>query len=192
MKKTSLLAIVPAVMLSGLLLGGCGMFRSSKAWNTALQESPLEIPPSLDTPQASAALVIPPRGRNQPTASGATATAEAPEGVVADGFVVAGGVDDTYQRVGKLLQDGKLGELISHDDVAHTYVLRVAAAKPHKKGFHLFSRNKRNAATATGSNPSQVTVSVAGSGVDGSQVRAQGSVGAVAKVVDALKSSLEH
>jgi len=69
MKKSSLAVLLPALALTGLLLSGCGMFRSHKAWDTAKQESPLEIPPGLDTPSASAALVIPPPGANSPTAN---------------------------------------------------------------------------------------------------------------------------
>ena len=74
MKKTSLLVTVPALALCGLLLAGCGMFRSHKAWETAVQESPLEIPPGMDTPSATAALNIPPPGANHPTANGARAS----------------------------------------------------------------------------------------------------------------------
>ena len=76
MKKSSLAVALPALALTGLLLSGCGMFRSTKAWETAKQETPLEIPPGLDTPTASEALVIPPPGANQPNANGATARVE--------------------------------------------------------------------------------------------------------------------
>lgn len=35
MKKTSLAVALPALLLSGLMLSGCGIFRSHKAWDTA-------------------------------------------------------------------------------------------------------------------------------------------------------------
>ncbi|MGP1665271.1 MAG: hypothetical protein ACTS5I_05030, partial [Rhodanobacter sp.] len=121
MKKTSLLVAVPALALSGLLLAGCGMFRSHKAWDTAKQEAPLEIPPSLDRPTTSDALVIPPRGANTPNANGDTAkVGAAPDGQIADGFVVSDTVDSTYQRIGQALEGDALGQLVGHDDAAHS------------------------------------------------------------------------
>ena len=54
MKKSSLAAALPALVITGLLLSGCGMFRSERAWQNAQQKSPLEIPPGLDTPSAQA------------------------------------------------------------------------------------------------------------------------------------------
>lgn len=192
MKKTSLLVALPALAFSGLLLSGCGMFRSHKAWDTAQQESPLEIPPGLDRPSTSAALEIPPRGANQPTANGATASVGAADGQVADGFVLADSVDNAYHRVGQVLEGGGLGQLVGHDDAAHSYTLTVsAAAAPKKKGFfgRLFGHHKDDSAAAAGAG-SQVQVTIGASGTSASEVRAQGNAAAVAKVIDALKSRL--
>ncbi len=189
MKKTSLLVVVPALALTGLLLSGCGIFRSHKAWNTAQQESPLEIPPGLDRPSTSAALVIPPPGANLPTANGATANVGVAPGQIADGFVLADSVDNTYQRVGKLLQSGSVGQLVSHDDATHSYTLSVVGVAPAKKaGF--FSRLFKHAKHASAGAPQQVQISINGSGTSSSEVRAEGSAAAVAKVIDSLKSSL--
>ena len=189
MKKTSLLVAVPAVILSGLLVTGCGMFRSHKAWETAQQESPLEIPPSLDRPSTSAALVIPPPGAGD----AAAATTAAPSDQVADGFVLADAVDDAYRRVGQALEGGNLGQVVSHDDAAHSYTLNVtaSAAQAKKSGFfgRLLGRDKR-AAAAPGGATHQVRVDIGASGSNGSEVRAQGNAAAVAKVIDGLKSRL--
>ena len=188
MKKTSLLVAVPAVILSGLLVTGCGMFRSHKAWETAQQESPLEIPPGLDRPSTSAALVIPPPGAGEPSAASA-----APSDQVADGFVLADAVDDAYRRVGQALEGGNLGQVISHDDAAHSYTLNVtaSAAQAKKSGFfgRLFGRDK-SAAAAPGGAMHQVRVDIGASGSNGSEVRAQGNAAAVARVIDGLKSRL--
>jgi uncharacterized lipoprotein len=193
MKKTSLAVALPALALAGLLLSGCGMFRSTKAWETAKQESPLEIPPGLDTPSASEALVIPPPGANQPTANGATASTGAGGGVIADGFVLSAGVADTYARVGQALEAGDIGKVVAHDDTAHTYALEVVASADatQKRGFfsRMFHRGNKDGA-APGAAPHQVQVSVDASGEGASQVRAQGNAAAVAKVVDALRSRL--
>jgi hypothetical protein len=195
MKKTSLLLALPAVALSGLLLTGCGAFRSHKAWDTAQQESPLEIPPNLDRPSTSDALVIPPPGANQPTSNGATASVgSASPGQITDGFVLADNVDNAYRRVGKVLEGGSLGQLAGHDDSAHSYTLSVpdALAKQKKKGFfgRMFGRNKNASSADAGGASRQVQVSVNSSGTDASEVRAEGNAAAVAKVVDTLKSQL--
>lgn len=193
MKKSSLALAVPALVLSGLMLSGCGMFRSHKSWDTAKQESPLEIPPGLDTPSASEALVIPPPGANQPTTSGATAAAMGASATITDGFVLSDAVDAAYQRVGQAIEQGHIGQVQAHDDAAHTYTVTVmASASPTKKpGFfgRMFGRGKNNA-DAPGATPQQVNIAVSPSGQSGSEVRAQGSAAAVAKTVDALKAQL--
>jgi uncharacterized lipoprotein len=193
MKKTSLAVALPALALTGLLLSGCGMFRSTKAWETAKQESPLEIPPGMDTPAASEALVIPPPGANQPTANGATAAVGGNTGVISDGFVLSASVADAYARVGQALEAGDLGTVESHDDSAHAYTVSVVApAEPeHKRGFfHRMFHHDKNKGEDMGTAPHTVQINVASSGENASEVRAQGNPGAVAKVVDALKSRL--
>ncbi|MGN2254746.1 hypothetical protein ACFWZ4_15325 [Frateuria sp. GZRe12] len=190
MKKTSLVVTLPVLVLGGLLLSGCGMFRSHKSWETARQEAPLEIPPDLDTPPASDALVIPPPGANNPTAAGVTADVGGVGGTIADGFVLPDSADNTYRRVGEVL--GDVGEVTAHDDAAHTYTVNVTAAATKKRGFfsRLFHRNGKGDAATAGNAARQVQVSVTASGDNASEVRAQGQAAAVAKVVDTLKAKL--
>lgn len=192
MKKTSLLVVLPTLALSGLLLSGCGMFRSHKSWENAKQEAPLEIPPGLDTPPASDALVIPPPGANNPTSAGVRADVAGAGGVIADGFVLADGVENAYRRVGEVLDAGTLGKVTARDDAAHTYTLSVSAAPAKKRGFfgRLFHRNGGDETAASGTVTRQVQVTVTGSGDNASEVRAQGRAAAVAKVVDTLKAKL--
>ena len=193
MKKSSLAVALPALILTGLLLSGCGIFRSEKAWQTAQQQSPLEIPPGMDTPNASAALVIPPPGANRPTANGATARVGNAPSSITDGFILADNVDDTYRRVGEALSNGEIGSLQSHDDAAHSYSLNVLASDPPAEKAGFFGRMfGRGSSGASGPNvaPRQVVVTVAASGQGSSEVRAQGEAAAVAKVVDSLKSRL--
>lgn len=194
MKKSSLAVALPALALTGLLLSGCGMFRSTKAWDTAKQETPLEIPPGLDTPTASEALVIPPPGANQPSANGATAAVGGNAGVIADGFVVSDSVSNVYSRVGQALEAGDIGTLESHDDSSHTYAVSVmaSAATEQKSGFfhRMFHHHKSADNASPGAAPHTVQIDVASSGDNASQVRAQGNAAAVAKVIDALKSRL--
>ncbi|WP_158754227.1 hypothetical protein [Dyella sp. S184] len=195
MKKTSLLVALSAVALSGLLLSGCGMFRSHKAWNTAQQESPLEIPPTLDRPSTSDALVIPPPGANQPTSNGAIAGVNGGSAQITDGFVTADNVDNTYSKVGTILQGGSLGQVASHDDATHSYTLNVPSAiaqQQKKKGFfsRIFSHDKSDSSSASSGSSYPVQVSIGSSGTNASEIRAQGNAAAVAKVIDTLKSHL--
>ncbi|WP_199100859.1 hypothetical protein [Dyella sp. ASV21] len=194
MKKSPLVVALPVLALSALLLSGCGMFRSEKAWQTAKQETPLEIPPGLDTPSTSAALVIPEPGANNPTANGATARVGKSGGVIADGFVINDTVDNTYRRVGQALENGDIGQVLAHDDAARNYTLSVVASDEptQKKGFFssMFNGKSKQGADAPGAAPHQVQLTVSGSGSQASEVRAQGDAAAVAKVVDTLKGRL--
>lgn len=186
MKKSSLLVTLPALAFAGLLLSGCGMFRSTKAWETAKQESPLEIPPGMDTPPANAALVIPPPGSEQPQAAPA-----APE-QISDAFIVSDTVDNTYQKVGKLLAGGGAGQVTGHDDGAHSYAVNVVGGETpaKKRGFfgRMFHHDKNAATSDTATHAVQVTVNPSGSSA--SEVRAQGDAGAVAKLIDALRKGM--
>ena len=196
MKKSPLVVAMPALALSALLLSGCGMFRSEKAWEAAKQEAPLEIPPGLDTPSTSAALVIPEPGANNPTSNGATARVGKGGGVIADGFVLTDSVDSAYRRVGQALEQGDIGQVVGHDDAGHAYTLSVVAsgAPTSKPGFfrRVFGGGKQqdSSAAAPGAAPHQVQVVVGPSGLRASEVRAQGNGAAVAKVIDTLKARL--
>lgn len=193
MKNTSLLVALPLLALSGLLLSGCGMFRSHDAWEKAQQEAPLEIPPSLDRPSTSDALVIPPPGANHPTATGATATVAGVPGQVgqiSDGFVHPGSVEGIYQQVGQMLAGDSLGQLVSHDDATHTYVVSVSATAKRKRGFfaRLFGRHKDDTANASAGGVHQVQIRIESSGVGASEIRGQSdSLTAVANLIDGLK-----
>jgi hypothetical protein len=195
MKKTPLLVALPLLALSGLLLSGCGMFRSHKAWDTAQQQSPLEIPPSLNRPTTSDALVIPPPGANQPTANGATASVNGSgAGSITDGFVMPDTVDNAYKRIGAELEKGSLGQVAAHDDAARTYTVNVTnvAIQQKKKGFFgMFKKSAPAATDAAGGGVHPVLLTVDTSGTDASEVRAQGDAAAVAKVIDTLQGKLK-
>jgi uncharacterized lipoprotein len=183
MKKSSLILALPALAMSALLLTGCGMFRSHKAWDKAQQESPLEIPPGLDTPSTSAALVIPEPGSGQANAP-RTAT---------DSFVLPGTVDDVYHRVGEAMSVGDLGQVTAHDDAAHTYDVAISAKTIEAKKPGMFGRmfggGKKESTDASAPDARKVVLSVQPSGT-GSQVSAQGEGSAVSKVIESLRGRL--
>jgi uncharacterized lipoprotein len=191
MKKTSYALVVPALILSALLVSGCGAFRSKKDWDRAQQEAPLEIPPGLDTPSTSAALVIPEVGSGA-AAANAAATNAAP---VSDGFVLADDVETAYKRIGEQLSQGDLGNVIAHDDTNHTYQIAAKPGRPEARPG-LFRRmfgggkdNQKDAPASTQGASHTVVLTVNPSGT-GSEIRAQGDADGVRRVVDALKSRM--
>ncbi|UPG88675.1 hypothetical protein L2Y96_14810 [Luteibacter aegosomaticola] len=194
MKKTSYALVVPALLLSVLVVSGCGAFRSTKQWEKAKQESPLEIPPGLDTPSTSAALVIPDVGAGS-GATGGSAPAAAP---VSDGFILADAPDAAYKRIGEVLSVGDVGTVTAHDDDTHTYQIAATAGAPEaKRGFfkRMFGgkspeQEQDQAGSAAAGAKHSVVLTVNPSGA-GSEVRAQGDANGVRRVVDALKSRLD-
>jgi uncharacterized lipoprotein len=201
MKKNSLVVALPILIISLWSLSGCGMTRSHKEWEMAQQESPLEIPPGLDTPATREALAIPPAGANRPTAHGVTAQVGDVPGVITDGFMLSLGVEKAYRRIGALLQSEHIARISAHDDVAHSYALTVRTLAPSKKEKHgffgrLFGRDKRpshrdiaSAKPGMGEQQVQLTVTAASDNA-ASEVRAQGVPVAVAKVIDGLRAGL--
>jgi uncharacterized lipoprotein len=193
MKKTSYALVVPALILSALLVSGCGAFRSKKDWDRAQQEAPLEIPPGLDTPSTSAALVIPEVGSGA-AAANAAATNAAP---VSDGFVLADDVETAYKRIGEQLSQGDLGNVIAHDDTNHTYQIAAKPGRPEARpGLfrRMFGGGKDNQdakdAPASAQGASHTVVLTVNPSGTGSEIRAQGDADGVRRVVDSLKSRM--
>jgi hypothetical protein len=194
MKKTSYALVVPALILSALLVSGCGAFRSKKDWDRAQQEAPLEIPPGLDTPSTSAALVIPEVGSGA-AAANAAATNDAP---VSDGFILADDVETAYKRIGEQLAQGDLGSVISHDDTNHTYQIAAKPGRPEARpglfrrmfgGGKDANQDAKDAPASAQGASHTVVLTINPSGTD-SEVRAQGDADGVRRVVDALKSRM--
>ena len=192
MKKTSYALVVPALLLSVLVVSGCGAFRSTKEWQRAQQEAPLEIPPGLDTPSTSAALVIPDVG------AGAASAAANQAASVSDGFILTDAPDAAYRRIGELLSVGDLGSVASHDDAAHSYQITVNPGKPESRpglfrrmfgGGKSADQDAKDAPASTQGSTHTVVLSITPSGT-GSEVRAQGDAAGVRRVIDALKSRM--
>ncbi|QWT22373.1 hypothetical protein KPL74_10320 [Bacillus sp. NP157] len=198
MKKTSYALVVPALLLSVLVVSGCGAFRSTKQWEKAKQEAPLEIPPGLDTPSTSAALVIPDAGSG---AGGAPSDAAAAAAPVSDGFILADAPDAAYKRIGEVLSVGDVGAVTAHDDETHTYQIAATSGAPEEhRGFfkRMFGGGSKNPdeaieggpqAAQQGGGKRAVVLTVNASGA-GSEVRAQGDASGVRRVIDALRARL--
>ena len=76
-----------ATLAAASLLGGCGFLhkhfdRKEPEYRKSVEEKPLEVPPDLDSPNSSGALVIPPATASSGSSSSASsaATGSAPPG----------------------------------------------------------------------------------------------------------------
>ena len=183
--------IIVAMLLSTLMLSGCGLFHSDKSWKKAQQESPLEIPPQLDRPNVSEALAIP--TVNADHEEEATASSRGTLHLNTD-------VDSAYKRVGLALGNGDIGSIVSQSDTGHTYQVAMASKIQigSSQGFlqRHFSNTQNPAGedSSSGSSSGQpvanVTVQVMPAAGGGSEVRASGDPQQVAKLMNVLKSRL--
>ena len=92
MTRFATTALVLAVVLA---TSGCSWFhKKNKLYAADAMSRPLEVPPDLDLPRTEGAVAVP----------GASATASAaPVAGVSNGFIVAGGRDDVFAKVGDAL-----------------------------------------------------------------------------------------
>ncbi|MBB6183733.1 hypothetical protein [Oleiagrimonas soli] len=183
--------ILVALVLSTVLLSGCGLFRSSKSWQKAKQENPLEIPPNMDRPNVSEALTIPTVNaqHEQTDANARPGTLHLP-----------GDVDSAYKRVGLALGNGDIGSIANQNDAEHTYQVAMDSKMElgSNQGFlqRHFS-NTQNAPSDTSSDSSSsektkstVLVQVKADAAGGSTVSASGDPQLVGRLMGALRARL--
>lgn len=190
-----------ALIVSTLVLSGCGMFRAQHAWKKAKQENPLQIPPEMDRPSTAAALTIPP-----PTdTSGQASTSPAPETTLANAtrMHLSDDVDTAFKRVGLALQQGGLGTVTAQDPARHTYQVSMGKGPElgSSQGFlqKHFSNMQASGDDATtsssgklgsGQGTSTVTIQVAPARGGGSTVSASGDPQQAAHVISGLSGRL--
>ncbi|RAP57311.1 hypothetical protein [Oleiagrimonas sp. MCCC 1A03011] len=183
--------ILVALVLSTVMLSGCGMFRSSKAWEKAKQENPLEIPPNMDRPNVSDALTIPTVNAQHEQAAATT--------VSPNSLHLPNDVDSAYKRVGLALGNGDIGAIASQSDAEHTYQVKMAPKMElgSKQGF--LQRHFSNTQDAPGSSGSPtsgdkaaptVMVQVKPAADGGSIVSATGDPQQVGRLIGALRARL--
>ena len=192
--------LLPLLLIASVALSGCQTIKSinpfrhrEPAYKSAGQERPLEVPPGMDQPPATAALTIPAAGNVAQSATGMSYAAGAPPSAQSGGGLRGGSLtltdtpDSVYRRVGLALARGDAGQVTARDDAAHTYQIAVdtvVTTKPQGGFLHrLFHRSKQETVKGT------VTVSVAPSGT-GSVVTASGNPDAAARVLGILQQRL--
>jgi uncharacterized lipoprotein len=141
------------------LLSGCGFIhrhfdRKDDSYKKSVNERPLEVPPDLDTPNSSGALVVPAAGSGgastapaavseapataAPTTSGAPPAVAAPAGAVAiggDSLGVADSVESTWSRVGLALERSGAAKILGRDEANRTYTVQTTGQTTAKPGW---------------------------------------------------------
>lgn len=194
--------LLVVLILSILMLSGCGIFRSKHAWKQAKQENPLQIPPSLDRPSTTAALTIPPPGNTQ-AASATQSAATQPKASMANPtrMHLPGDVATAYKRVGLALQHGDLGTVSAQDAASHTYQLSFSNAPDlgssqsfMQKHFSNLNQSGQSDSSSSDLGKSQgtttVMLKVAPAKNGGSIVSAQGDPQQAVHVISVLRGRL--
>lgn len=149
-------ALLTAVTIASLL-SGCGFFhrhfeRKDNEYKASVQERPLEVPPDLDTPNSSGALVVPavgsaagaasPAATPPDTTSGSTTapTAVPPSSAAGveiggDGLRVADSVESTWSRVGLALERSGAAKIVGRDEAARAYTVQTTGQTTTKPGW---------------------------------------------------------
>jgi len=204
MKRLRLLffVLVPVALAGCQTIKAHNPFRHKEpAYKSAQQEQPLEVPPGMNQPATSEALVIPSASSGATAASSTMApgapamtapTAPPAAGVsAAEGstsLALADTPDSAYHRVGLALDRSGIGAVTARDDAAHRYqvAINTTVTKKSEGGFfhRLFHGSKSEAVTGN------VSVSITPQG-SGSVVQATGNPDAAARVIALLKQRLQ-
>ncbi|GGK08466.1 hypothetical protein [Luteimonas terricola] len=114
-------AIAVALVTALVATAGCSWFRKDNAlYAPAPQDRPLEVPPDLDRPDTSSAMVVPESGTTSVTRSTMDAPTAAPQGA-GSGFNVAAPRDEVFQRVEPLLAGIEGVTVVSKAQLLGTY-----------------------------------------------------------------------
>ena len=194
--------VLLAVLIAASLLGGCGFLhrtfeRTDNVYKQSTEQRPLEVPPDLDTPSSSSAMVIPapsvalaseaastasPSATPSATPPAAAIASTSPPVMVADsgdvsisgdGLLVPDNVGSTWSRVGLALERSGAAKIVQRDESGHSYTVQTTGQTTVKPGWF-----KRAITLGRASNKAtaqvQLTVRVNTDG-DGSRVRVEGS-----------------
>lgn len=149
-----------AILAAASLLGGCGFLhkhfdRKEPEYRKSVEEKPLEVPPDLDSPNSSGALVIPPATASSGSSSSASsaATGSAPPSAAAptavstsepiaagtaltsDGLRIADTVESAWSRVGLALERSGVATVLGRDEAGHAYSVETTGQTTEKAGW---------------------------------------------------------
>lgn len=159
--RRTLFALLAGFAASSLLTG-CGFMhrhfgQKDVEYQKSAEERPLEVPPDLDTPNSSGALLVPPAtavshssatsASTAPPASMAAASSStgAPSASVppiatgvsigGDGLHVADTVDSTWSRVGLALERSGAATIQERDEAGRAYAVATTGQTTNKPGW---------------------------------------------------------
>ncbi len=191
--------VLLAAVVAGSLLSGCGFFhkhfdRKEPEYRKSVQERPLEVPPDLDMPSNSGALVIPAAGTSSSAASSSAPpsvavssdAAAAGVSIGGDGLRVTDSVESTWSRVGLALERSGAATILGRDEAAHAYTVETTGQTTAKAGW-LKRAVTLGHATKKVTAKVQLTVRVSADG-DGSKVGVEGATDEASR--DAARSLL--
>jgi uncharacterized lipoprotein len=192
--KRNLFAL-PAALMAASLLGGCGFMHShfghkGPAYTKSVEERPLEVPPDLDAPNKSGALVVPAAGAASASASTASTAAVSAEGAPAaappsaaiapgvslggDGLHVADSAASTWSRVGLALERSNAATILSRDEAGHAYSVETTGQTTTRPGWLKRAITFGHAGNKTTAKV-QLTVRVNADGANASKVSVEGA-----------------
>ena len=178
------------IAVAAFAVGGCSMFHQrDNYYSKATETRPLEVPPDLDTPAATDALVVPDVGNSDGTRAAGTVGSAPPTAALGDGKLhVADTVGNTWKRVGLTLERADVGTISARDETAHSYTLAVSGLRAaptsrpvtehhwYDRVLHPFGGGKQ----ASGNNSQPVSgtldVTISADG-DGARVDVRGAAG---------------
>lgn len=147
-----------ATLVAASLLGGCGFLhkhfdRKEPEYRKSVEEKPLEVPPDLDSPNSSGALVIPPAGAASASSSSSASAGSAPPSAAAptavstsepiaagttlnsDGLRIADTVESAWSRVGLALERSGVATVLARDEAGHAYSVETTGHTTEKAGW---------------------------------------------------------
>lgn len=151
--------VLLATLAATSLLGGCGFLhkhfdRKEPEYRKSVEEKPLEVPPDLDSPNSSGALVIPAAAASSSSSSASSASAgSAPPSAAAptavstsepiaagtaltsDGLRIADTVDSAWSRVGMALERSGVATVLGRDEAGHAYSVETTGHTTEKAGW---------------------------------------------------------
>jgi uncharacterized lipoprotein len=122
-------AIAVAIATALVATAGCSWFRKDNALYAPVpQDRPLEVPPDLDRPDTGSAMAVPDAGTASVTRSSMGAGA-APAQAAGNGFTVAAGRDEVFQRIEALLAGVGGVTVVSKAQLLGTYDIDAGDSK---------------------------------------------------------------
>ncbi|MEP6938525.1 MAG: hypothetical protein ABI846_02085 [Rudaea sp.] len=203
---------MPTLVAATALLSGCGWMHRDKVeyYKGASETRPLEVPPDLDAPTSTKALVVPgssaAAAASMPASAATTASpamTPSPASLSADSteLHVADTVDSTWQRVGLALERAQLGKVTSKDEAARSYAFEFegsvdAAAVPtehhwYTRVLHPFGGDKSTSRAVKSALRINVSDDAGGARVSvGGGADDRAATAAARRVIEALRERL--